>query len=116
MSETSSNRWKVPPFGLTGHRSLWAWGVGTTSVNRRGPPWMPRAEPGVHGLNRCPVKSPEKSEKRGVHAARNAPSEDSKCWRSVELSIQSLNRWTINCLDLSRKRGFETDKKPGAMT
>jgi hypothetical protein len=26
--------------------------LSTTSVDRRGPPPMPRAEPGIHGLNR----------------------------------------------------------------
>ena len=29
-------------FVFTGHWPLWAWGVGTTSVNRRGPPSLPR--------------------------------------------------------------------------
>src|SRR5271157_2008304 len=38
--------------------------LSTTSVNRRGPPSMPRAELGNHCLNRWPVKW-----KRGVHAA-----------------------------------------------
>ena len=31
-------------------------------------------------------------EKRGVHAAGNAPSEDRKCWQGVELCIHVLNR------------------------
>ena len=30
--------------------------LSTTSVNRRGPPSLPRAEPGLHGLNRWTVK------------------------------------------------------------
>src|SRR5208282_557773 len=42
-----------------------------------------------------------KSEKRGVHAARNGPSEDRKCWQRVELGIHGLNRWTANCLEVS---------------
>jgi len=42
-------------FVFIGHWKLLAWGVGTTSVNRRGPPSMPRAEPGLHGLNRWTV-------------------------------------------------------------
>jgi len=31
-------------------------------------------------------------EKRGVHAAGNAPSEDRKCWQGVELCIHGLNK------------------------
>jgi len=42
----------------------------------------------------------EKSEKREVQAARNAPSEDSKCWQCVELGIHGLRSWGRN---LSRK-------------
>ena len=34
----------------------------------------------------------EKSEKRGVQAARNGPSEDRKCWQRVELGTHGLNR------------------------
>jgi len=41
-----------------------------------------------------------KSEKRAVHAARNAPSEDSKCSQRVELGIHGLRSWGRN---LSRK-------------
>ena len=52
------------------------------------------------------------SEKRGVQAARNPPSEDRKCRQRVELGIYELNRWTVKCLDLSRKRGIPTDKTP----
>jgi hypothetical protein len=39
-------------------------------------------------------------EKRGVHAAGNAPSEDRKCWQGVELCIHGLRSWGCN---LSRK-------------
>jgi len=35
---------------------------------------MPRAELGIHGLNRWAANCLEKSEKRGVQAARNGPS------------------------------------------
>jgi len=51
---------------------------------------LPRAELGIHGLESWPGKSPEKSEKRGVHAARDAPSEDRKCWQLIGLGIHSL--------------------------
>ena len=34
----------------------------------------------------------EKSEKRGVQAARNGPSEDGKWWQRIELGIHGLNR------------------------
>ncbi len=61
--------------------------LSTIAVNRRGPPPMPRAELGIHGLNRWSVKSLEKSEKRGVQAAGNGPSEDSKCWQRVRAVI-----------------------------
>jgi len=70
---------RLLPYRVTGHRPL-ATGhypppcdhratgkdgsLSTTSVNRRGPPSMPRAELGNHCLNRWPVKW-----KRGVHAA-----------------------------------------------
>ena len=48
--------------------------LSTTSVNRRGPPPMPRAELGIHGLKARAATGLEKSEKRGVQAARNGPS------------------------------------------
>ena len=35
-------------------------------------------------------------EKRGVHAARNGPSEDRKCWQSFELGIHGLKSWGRN--------------------
>jgi hypothetical protein len=43
-------------FVFTGHWPLEAWGGGTTAGNRRGPPSLPRAEPGLHGLNSWTVK------------------------------------------------------------
>jgi len=52
----------------------------------------------------------EKSEKRGVQAARNAPSEDRKCWQRAELGIHGLNRWTETCLEKSEKRGVQADR------
>ena len=51
------------------------------------------------------------SEKRGVQAARNGPSEDRKCWQRVELGIHGLNRWLVKCIEMSRKRRVPTDKR-----
>ena len=34
----------------------------------------------------------------------------------AELGVQGLNRWTVKCLDLSRKRGIPTGKTPPART
>src|SRR5271157_1816176 len=48
--------------------------LSTTSVNRWGAPSMPRAELGIHGLKAGAATGLEKSEKRGVQAARNGPS------------------------------------------
>jgi hypothetical protein len=111
------------PFGFTGHRSLatghyslpscdrQATGRGcslsTTSVNRQVPPSMLRAEPGIDGLRAGAATGIEKSEKRGVQAARNGPSVDRKCWQRVELGIHGLNRWAVNCLEMSGKRGVQ---------
>ncbi len=36
------------------------------------------------------------SRKRGVQAARNAPSEDRKCWQRIELGIHGLKNWGRN--------------------
>jgi len=47
------------------------------------------------------------SEKRGVQAARNGPGEDGKWWQRIELGIQGLNRWAVNCLEMSGKRGVQ---------
>jgi hypothetical protein len=58
----------------------------------------------------------EKSEKRGVQAARNRPSADRKCWQRVRQGIHVMNRWTVNCLEMSRKHGVRTDKTPRART
>ena len=68
---------------------------------------MLHAELVIHGLNRWAVNCLEKSEKRGVQAAGNAPSEDRKCWQLLELSIHGLNRWAVNCLEKSEKRGVQ---------
>ena len=53
---------------------------------------------------------------RGVHAAGNGPSSDRKCWQRLELGIHGLNRWTVKCLEMSRKRGVQTDKTPRERT
>src|SRR5208337_1210542 len=87
--------------------------------NRRGhdarlPARLPAFTPCFH-VERCPGGR-SRSEKRGVQAARNGPSEDRKCWQRVELGIHGLNRWAANCLEMSGKRGVQTDKTPRART
>jgi len=56
------------------------------------------------------------SGKRGVQAARNGPSEDRKCWQRIKLAIHGLNRWAVDCLEMSGKCGVQTDKTPRART
>jgi hypothetical protein len=68
---------------------------------------LPRAELGINGLKARAASGLEKSEKRGVQAARNGPSEDGKCLQRVERRIHGLNRWAVNCLEMSRKRGVQ---------
>ena len=82
-------------FVFTGHWPLQAWGVGTTSVRRRGPPSLPgRAEyPWPEQMDRKMLRFVEK---RGVQASRNGPSEDSKCWQRIELGIHGLRSWSRN--------------------
>ena len=89
LVKTPSNRWNLSVIPLSRNAEH---DRGESS----GPPPLPRAELGIHGLESWPGKSPEKSEKRGVHAARNAPSEDRKCWERLELGIQDLKSWGRN--------------------
>src|SRR5271166_2352517 len=49
----------------------------------------------------------EKSEKRGVQAARNGPSEDGKWWQRVELGIHGLRAGAATGLEKSEKRGVQ---------
>src|SRR5208337_5078219 len=60
--------------------------LSTIAVNHRGPPPLPRAELGIHGLNRWTVNCMEMYEKRGVQAARNGPS-PSPCVARPEMSM-----------------------------
>ena len=53
-------------------------------------------ELGIHGLRAGAATGLEKSEKRGIQAARNGPSEDRKCWQRVELGIHGLKSWGRN--------------------
>ena len=69
-----------------------------------------RAELGIHGLNRWPVKCLEmlrNVEKCGVQAARNGPSEDRKCWQRVELGIHGLRAGAATGLEKSEKCGVQ---------
>ncbi len=52
----------LPPRPLPSHAPR------LTPYDRRGPPPLPRAELGIHGLNRCAENCLEKSEKRGVQS------------------------------------------------
>ena len=42
-----------------------------------------------------------------VRTARHDPFFLRKCWQRVELGIHGLNRWTVNCPEMSRKRGVQ---------
>ncbi len=46
----------------------------------------------IHGLKAGAGKSLEKSEKRGVQAVRNVPSEDRQYRQRFELDIHGLNK------------------------
>jgi hypothetical protein len=70
-----------------------------TPHDRWGAPSMPRAELGIHGLKPGAATGLEKSEKRGVQTARNAPSEVRKghplCGTKVSLyKIPFHQNWT----------------------
>src|SRR5208337_5234435 len=58
-------------------------GSAVEAARRAGHPWTEQ-------MSR---KMSRNVEKRGVHAAGNAPSEDRKCWQGVELCIHGLNRF-----------------------
>ena len=62
-------------------------GSAVDAVRRAGYPWP----------EQMARKMLRNVEKRGVHAARNAPSEDRKCWQRIELGIHGLNRWAVKC-------------------
>src|SRR5208337_130571 len=47
------------------------------------------------------------SRKRGVHAARNGPSEDRKSWQHIELGIHGLKAGAATGLEKSEKRGVQ---------
>ena len=55
-------------------------GSAVAAVRRAGYPWT----------EQMARKMLRNVEIRGVHAARNAPSEDAKCWQRIELGIHSL--------------------------
>ena len=59
----------------------------------------PHAQPVERYLPPSEFTCLAKSEKRGVQAARNGPSEGGKCWQAqrFELGIHGLNRWLVKC-------------------
>ncbi len=61
-------------------------GSATLAARRAGYPWTEQ-------MNRKMLRNVEK---RGVQAARNGPSEDSKCWQRIELGIHGLKSWDRN--------------------
>src|SRR5271166_1465861 len=81
----------------------------TTSVNHRGPPSMSRRV----GYQRTEQMSRKKSRKvretRSLYS-RKRPERGQKCRQRLELGIHGLNRWAVNCLEMSRKRGIQTDR------
>jgi hypothetical protein len=81
----------------------------TTSVNHRGPPSMSRRV----GYQRTQQMSRKKSRKvretRSLYS-RKRPERGQKCRQRLELGIHGLNRWAVNCLEMSRKRGVQTDR------
>jgi hypothetical protein len=56
-----------------------------------------------------------RSEKPGVQAAGNGPSEDGKCWQRVELGIHGLNRWLVKCREMYRNRGVQAARNGPSM-
>src|SRR5208337_2374963 len=84
MNETSSNRWNLSVIsdfsGLanqvatSGHFAPRSTLHAPRSTFAGVRPPLPRADLGIHGLNRWTVKCLEMSRKRGVQAARNGPS------------------------------------------
>ena len=76
------------------------------AARRAGSPWPEQ-------MDRKMLRFVEKT--RNSHR-QNAPSVDRKCWQRLELGIHGLNRWTVKCLEMSRKRGVQTDKTPRART
>ena len=64
----------------------WIVGVRHRCRRRAGSPWP----------EQMARKMLRNVEKRGVHAAGNAPSEDRKCWQGVELCIHGLRSWGCN--------------------
>jgi len=61
-------------------------GAAVAAARRAGYPWT----------EQMARKMLRNVEKRGVQAARNGPSEDSKCWQRIELGIHGLRSWSRN--------------------
>jgi hypothetical protein len=72
-------------------------GSAAAAARRAGYPWTEQ-------MSRKMLRNVEK---RGVHAAGNAPSEDRrKYWQGVELCIHGLNRWAVKCREMLRNAEF----------
>ncbi len=90
--------WSWPPFDPDCCRCELVWfGEGLQVGRRLLGTWLPGGRRGRGRQETTARTSMYKSEKRGVQAARNRPSEDRKCRQRVELGIYGLNRWTVKC-------------------
>jgi hypothetical protein len=78
--------------GLSGRGFLNEAATGTAFASWRLNGWVRGVFWGIHGLRAGAATGLEKSEQRGVQAARNGPSADGKCWQRVELGTHGLNR------------------------
>src|SRR5271157_5713449 len=83
--------------------------LSTTPVNRRGPPSMSRrvGHPWTEQMSR---KKSRKVRETPSLCSRKRPERGQKCRQRLELGIHGLNRWAVNCLEMSRKRGVQTDR------
>src|SRR5271165_3265256 len=65
------------------------------------------ASPGHPWTEQMSRKMLRNVEKRGVHAARNGPSEDRKCWQRVELGTQWTEQMSRKMLRNVEIRGVQ---------
>src|SRR5208337_2686037 len=71
---------------------------------------------GIHGLKSWGRKLSRKVRGTRSSSSQKRPEQERKYWQRVEPGIHGLNRWAVNCLEMSGKRGVQTDKTPRART